>query len=222
MTHLVMFDIDGTLVDSAGFDGDLFASAVSDVLRIEVDRTWRSYRNVTDSGVLGEVIAQHGVDAARAAPAVKDRFVTLVREYLDSSGGSVAEIPGASALISRLRASGDFRVAIATGGWRETALLKLAHVGIDAASIPIATSSDAEARTDIMRIAEKLAGTGRPFDRKTYFGDAPWDRMASAELGYRFVAIGSKVEHAVRFADFTEPDRILSVLEDRPTQGQAS
>ena len=34
--HLVMFDIDGTLVDSAGFDSELYEEAVRSVLDVEI------------------------------------------------------------------------------------------------------------------------------------------------------------------------------------------
>ena len=210
--QLVMFDIDGTLVDSSGFDGELFARAVRDVLGVEVDRTWQSYRNVTDSGILGEVIARHEIDSETAPSDVKHRFIELVGDYLCDSGNTVQEIPGAGALLSRLQATPGFSLAIATGGWRETAEMKLAHVGIEAGHIPLATSSDAEARADIMRRAERLAGTGQPFARRTYFGDRLWDRNASAELGYSFIAVGDRVEHQVRFMDLRDQDEILSRL----------
>ena len=210
--QLVMFDIDGTLVDSNGFDGELFASAVHEVLGVEVDRTWRSYRNVTDSGVLGEVAARHGIEYESALPEVKGRFIELVEQHLADFGGDVREIPGARRLIARLQAIPELSLAIATGGWRETAELKLAHVGIQAARIPLATSSEAPARVEIMRLAERMAGSGQRFERRTYFGDAPWDRAASAELGYSFVAIGTQVEHAVRFEDLSDQDGILSIL----------
>ena len=58
MTHIVMFDVDGTLVDSAGFDGNLYAEAVRAVLGVDVDETWASYANVTDSGVLEQILAE--------------------------------------------------------------------------------------------------------------------------------------------------------------------
>ena len=114
--------------------------------------------------------------------AVKGRFIELVRAHLDDERNSVVEIPGARSLISRLQAIPGLSIAIATGGWRETAELKLAHVGIQAAQIPLATSSEAQARVDIMRRAEQLAGSGLRFERRTYFGDTQWDRKASAGL----------------------------------------
>jgi hypothetical protein len=77
---------------------------------------------------------------------------------------------------------------------------------------PLATSSEAEARVDIMRLAEQLTGARLRFERRTYSGDTLWDRKASAELGYSFVGIGARVEHSVRFADLRNQDGILSIL----------
>jgi phosphoglycolate phosphatase-like HAD superfamily hydrolase len=54
--QLVMFDIDGTLVDTAGIDSDLYAAAMRSVLGVEVDTTYASYAHVTDSGVLEELL----------------------------------------------------------------------------------------------------------------------------------------------------------------------
>ena len=53
--HLVMFDIDGTLIESSDFDTECFRAAVKDVLKIPVDT--KNYRHVTDSGILRQIIA---------------------------------------------------------------------------------------------------------------------------------------------------------------------
>ena len=212
--HLVMFDIDGTLVDSNGFDGELYAQAVRRVLGVEVDRTWQSYRHVTDSGILEEVLEHYegGGDVSGLAAEVKTRFIELVREYLVDESNKLEPVPGACQLIDQLQSSPGVTVAIATGGWKETAELKLAAVGIECDRTPLATSSDAVSRIEIMRLAEQRAAADGPFLRRTYFGDAPWDLAASAELGYAFVAIGPNVEHSVSFNDLSDHDGILSKL----------
>jgi hypothetical protein len=104
------------------------------------------------------------------------------------------------------------RVAVATGGWEETARLKLAHVGIDATRLALASGSDASARTEIMRIAEGRAMRGEKFGRATYFGDGPWDQRATAAIGYDFVAIGHAVSHSVTYADLRDTDAIVARL----------
>ncbi|MGI9357628.1 MAG: hypothetical protein ACR2PF_21035, partial [Rhizobiaceae bacterium] len=50
-------------------------------------------------------------------------------------------------------------------------------------------SDDAYDRKEIMRTA--LSRLGGSFDSVTYYGDGPWDRDASHQLGWSFVAVGS-------------------------------
>jgi len=209
-----MFDVDGTLVDSSGFDGALYAQAVREVLDVDVDETWLSYENVTDSGVLEEILAPRALDRPAEAlrAAVKRRFVDLVRNHLALHPVGVREVAGARALIDRLVAMPSVRVAIATGGWRETAALKLERIGLKIEALAAATASDGVERTKIMALAEARAMLGVAPSSKTYFGDGVWDKQASAELGYRFVAIGRNVEHEIAFDDFTDVDAVLACL----------
>ena len=211
-----MFDVDGTLVDSAGFDAALYAEAVWSVLGADVDQTWASYRNVTDSGILEEVLEQRGgldpgaIEEIRLG--VKRRFVDSVRDYLGANATLIREIAGARALLDALRAMPGVSVAIATGGWAETARLKLRAIGVETEGLGFASASDAVARTKIMQLAEQRALRGAAAITRTYFGDGPWDERASAELGYRFVAIGRGVAHEPRFDDFSDREAILECL----------
>jgi phosphoglycolate phosphatase-like HAD superfamily hydrolase len=216
MTHLVMFDIDGTLVDSARFDSHLYARAVRETLGgdVYIDETWQPYAHVTDSGILDEILVQHRfpepLEVLRAA--VKSRFVALVRDHLESHAQTVREIRGAAALLQELRARPDVRLAIATGGWAETALMKLAAIGVSVDGVGFASSSDAHARTKIMELAAERALRGAVPATRTYLGDGAWDQRASAEVGYRFIAIGRGLEHEPRFDDYEDRAAVLACL----------
>jgi phosphoglycolate phosphatase-like HAD superfamily hydrolase len=213
--HLVMFDIDGTLVDSAGFDSELYVEAVRRVLNVDIDGDWNAYEHVSDGGILEEVLRSARPDSEHAelAARVQECFVALVADYLRRAPGAVREIAGAKRLVERLLELPNVRVGIATGGWEPTAKLKLAHVGIGIERIGFASSSDARARTDIMQLAAQRALHGGTYTRATYFGDGAWDRRASEELGYGFVAVGGGVAHAVAYADLCDTDAILAHLE---------
>jgi hypothetical protein len=50
------------------------------------------------------------------------------------------------------------------------------------------------------------------FRKRTYFGDAPWDKAASSALGYDFVAIGGRVEHTRGFEDLRDQKAIFGML----------
>jgi beta-phosphoglucomutase-like phosphatase (HAD superfamily) len=212
--HLVMFDIDGTLVDSAGFDAKLYVEAVRRVLNVEIHSDWNRYEHVSDSGILDEVLRRQRLagDSTTLASRVQQHFVGLIRGHLEREPAAVREIAGAKRLVERLLELPNVRVAIATGGWEPTARLKLAHVGIDVERLGFASSSDARARTDIMRLAAQRAMGGAAFTRATYFGDGAWDLRASAELGYDFVAVGTAVPHPVAYIDLRDTEAIVAGL----------
>jgi phosphoglycolate phosphatase-like HAD superfamily hydrolase len=212
--HLVMFDIDGTLVDSASFDTELYVEAVRSVLNIEIDSDWGSYEHVSDSGILEQVLRDARLDGepAELSSRVQQHFVGLVRGYLRRSPGAIREIAGAKRLVERLLGLPNVRVGVATGGWEPTARLKLAHIGIAVGNLGFASSSDARARTDIMQLAAQRAMHGGAFERATYFGDGAWDQRASATLGYDFIAVGRAVSHPVSYADLQDTDAILAQL----------
>lgn len=212
--HVVMFDIDGTLVDSTGFDSALYVEAVESVLNEKIDSDWNRYEHVSDSGILDEVLRRlrRTEDSAALAARVQRHFVGLVTEHLERKPETVREIPGAKALFDRLCESPGVRVGVATGGWEPTARLKLAHVGIDVGRAGFASSSDARARTDIMRLAAQRALRGETLERATYFGDGAWDLRASMELGYDFIAVGGAVPHSAAYADLRDSEAILARL----------
>jgi len=212
--HLVLFDIDGTLVDSDEFDSELYVQAVREVLGIEIGDDWSAYRNVTDGGILDEIIGKAGLTAGRLRihAEVKAVFAGLVSECLDEREGRLPEIEGAGAFLAALESLPEVSMALATGGWEETARMKLRAAGLDRYSIPLASGSDALTRVEIMQIAEKRALEGRDAGRRTYFGDGVWDKRASEELGYDFIAIGDKVQHHARYPDFRQKQTILAHL----------
>ena len=91
-------------------------------------------------------------------------------------------------MLRELTESPAHAVAMATGGWRESAELKLRTAGFEWANIPLATANDHHERTAIMELALAQLGTG--FESVSYYGDGPWDQQACDALGWQFVAVG--------------------------------
>lgn len=211
--HLVCFDIDGTLVSSAGFDGELYERAIRDVLGVELSADLSQYQNISDSGILAEILESFpdADERARLSREVQVNFVDRTKRYVTNNLHLIREVPGALALVEVLRRSPKVGVCIATGGWEETAALKLRAIGLELDGLAMATSSDAMSRTDIMRLAESRATRG-VVTRRTYFGDGVWDQRAAAELGYDFVAVGDGVDHHVSFSDLQDTEAILAQL----------
>lgn len=209
--QLIMFDIDGTLIDSVEYDALLFKQAIREVLDIEIGDNWSSYRNVTDGGILDEIMETCGIvyDRGLIHDRVRQLFFDLNKTYLTERPHALREVPGARCFINRLKDAESVTVAIATGGWEETARMKLEGVGIDTTDLTLASSSDALTRTEIIRLAERRALAGREVSKKTYFGDGIWDKQACEMLDYDFIAIGNNVDHSTRFADFQATESII-------------
>jgi len=189
MKHAVIFDIDGTLLNSSEEDDRLYREAVVQVLgEVRLRPTLSDYNPVTDTGILLQILKDNDIaeDTGRIAE-VKKAFFLLLESFVDSRGPFV-EIPGAKDVIGRLLRSESYKVAIATGGWRQSAEIKLEAAGFDFASLPMATSDDATERTVIMALA--LASIGEEVASVTYYGDGPWDSRACEILGWTFRAVG--------------------------------
>jgi len=196
-----MFDIDGTLVESVGFDADCYAQAVQEEIGVDFDGDWGQFEHVTDTGILKEMLIKNDIqsDLESIEQAVKPRFIELVQKYLSSN--ALPEISGANTLLQSLKQRDDVQLAMATGGWKETALMKLDAAGIDYTDIPIATSNDHFVRIEIMKLAQEKTGHNG-YSKRVYFGDGSWDKKACAELGYNFIAIGNDVEHHTRIQNY--------------------
>lgn len=185
----ILFDIDGTLIESMAVDTELYFASVNEILGpVRIRDKLTDYDHVTDSGILAQLFDDNGYpfDAGVAA-AVRSAFVDSVRKHIETTGPFPA-IDGAIQFFRKARESADVRVAIATGGWRGSALLKLASAGFEIDGTPLVTCDDAPSRIEIMQTA--LGRIDDEFDSVTYYGDAEWDRRACRSLGWKFVPVG--------------------------------
>lgn len=190
--HAVIFDIDGTLLQSAAIDDELYQQAVRQLLpEVQIRPAIADYDYVSDSGILTQIFADNGIAADHdLAAAIQSRFVELLDNHIERNG-AFPEIPGALDYLQHHIESSEHAVAYATGGWRASARLKLRAAGFAGLDIPLATADDALDRKDIMLTA--LSHLGNTFRSITYYGDGPWDRDSSQQLGWNFVAVGNKL-----------------------------
>jgi phosphoglycolate phosphatase-like HAD superfamily hydrolase len=192
-----MFDIDGTLTLTNEVDNRCYLCALSEVLgTTDIDTDWIKYQNVTDSGIASALLeARHGAPASRQQlDGVRERFVALLEQAFAHDPAACRAVPGAAAILAELAEHGGFAVGMATGGWLESARLKLRHAGLDERKFPLASASDAGSREAIMTLAaERVAAHWGvlAFKSMVYVGDAVWDVKAARRLGWHFVGIGS-------------------------------
>ena len=222
----ILFDIDGTLLDATAVDTECYVRAVCECIGVpSIATEWDSYQDTTEMGIAAEIFARHkGRPASqRDLQAIENRFVSLLQESFDRLPQSCRPTPGAHALLLQLQTSEEYAVGIATGGWRASAILKLEQAGLVELRLPLASSSDARTRREIMQLtAARLAHDHNvsAFATTVYIGDGVWDLQASRALGWQFIGIG-KGRSAVRlraagakhvFPDLLDHSAILEAI----------
>jgi phosphoglycolate phosphatase-like HAD superfamily hydrolase len=223
---LAIFDIDGTLTNTNSVDDGCFVNALAEAHAITgINTNWATYSHTTDSGITKQIYQEkYGRDPEEPElEKFKACFVNMLGEQYDSNSSSFAEIAGASVALKRLRRDPDWAVAIATGCWRGSALLKLRAAKIDIDGIPAAFAEDGLSREAILESAVSQAlGLCRvsAFDKTVSIGDGLWDVRTARNLGFAFLGVGcgdsavmlnrAGAKHVIE--DFADYDRFLSLL----------
>ncbi len=201
----IIFDVDGTLVNSYGLDGDCFRQAVYKTLgNIYIRNDWGDYSEVTDEGILREIFADNNLGFTDCQE-VKSSFEVIIQDHLTQHPSSCTEITGAKKAIAALQKDQSKKIGIATGGWGNTARAKLNHVGIQYNRLTLTSCDDKISRIEIMDLCrEKLECS--PSDM-TYIGDGEWDMQATEALGWNFIGIGQRLKNRCRcwYPDFSAP-----------------
>ncbi len=226
VTQVAIFDLDGTLAETMNVDVRCFVEAIQAHLGdVELDTEWNSYPYVTDTGVITTLYEQnvgrrpheHEIASIRAD------FVTRLTAVAESRPEAFREIPGAGAAVRSLRASDRWAVALATGGFRPSALMKLDLAQVAAHDVPGAFACDDITREGILELAYRRAATHHgvdAFDRVVYLGDAPWDVRTCRALGWPFIGVGGRGDELVAggashvLPDLSDLDALLSALDE--------
>ena len=188
----LIFDLDGTLVDSYDLDEQLYRKAVlSKVPGVKLRKSWYDYRYSTDSGILSEILTEFNLPARDYYDSVRQCFGKLVENHIQSAN-HCGEIPGATALLKKLLEIPDVQIGIATGGWGHTARMKLEAAGLSNLNVPMSSCDEADSRTEIMRICARRMNSS--VSHFVYVGDAEWDLYAASELEWKFIGVGKRLE----------------------------
>lgn len=195
--RLVIFDIDGTLVRTGKTNQVLYERIFREEYQINLaELDWTQARFSTDSGLMPFIFEQ-----ARGRPPepkdiakVRRLFKNYWQEYLATVSPRQFAVPGAAKLLAMLREQSEWGLALASGGWKDLARVKLGGIGVKIDGIAGAFADDAQARTRIISLAIESARRAYKtpvFERTVYVGDAFWDVAAAARLGLAFVGVGS-------------------------------
>jgi HAD superfamily hydrolase (TIGR01549 family) len=176
MTDAILFDIDGTLVDSTYHHAIAWQRALD---RHDVPvPLWRIHRTI---GMGGDKLVAEVADED-----IENRLGDALRkawreEYADLKA-EVDPLPGAAELVRRLTADG-YRVALASSGDPEFSREAVDQLGISDDIELLTTSEDADEskpEPDLIGVTLKRLGQ---VDRAVLVGDTPYDVESARRAG---------------------------------------
>ncbi|MFL5871061.1 MAG: HAD family hydrolase [Solirubrobacterales bacterium] len=195
MTGAILFDIDGTLLNTGGASDRAWHRAFAELYDVDVNVPDFTGKGVPDPAV-GRACFR-GAIGREPEPEEMSRLMMLRQRYLveevaNSPGYEV--MPGVEELLERLADEGRL-IGLITGNTEPAAHVKLARGGLDRFFAFGGYGSDADERVDVCRKAldraAKVAGEG--FDRagSIAVGDTPLDVEAGHGAGIRVVGVAT-------------------------------
>jgi len=221
--RLVLWDIDGTLVQAGEVGRDIFTEAFQAVLGRDPDRiTARALAMAgrTDPEIALEFLAAHEIaEGERHLPAFSEALVTALaaKEALIRERGRA--LPGARETLAALDRVDGVVQSLLTGNVQPNALLKLASFQLDGyLDFEVGGfGSDHRHRPSLVQVArdkaERKYGTAFAGTATVLVGDTPLDVAAGRAGGARVVAVATGPYRAEELAA-TQADAVLEDLRD--------
>ncbi len=194
MEKLVLFDIDGTLIDSLGIGRDAITKAIYDIFSIE-----DAFHNInmdgkTDIQIIKSALKKHHLSSENGViPAVLSRYMQHLETGINT--GEVRLHPGVIELLEFLHRHRGFQLGLLTGNIEQGGRKKIAPFDLNPYFPFGAFGNDNEDRNKLLPIA--VERFGRLPNRKINFrdcvvvGDTPLDVKCSKPYGACSIAVAT-------------------------------
>ncbi|HEY1582954.1 MAG TPA: HAD family hydrolase [Chthoniobacterales bacterium] len=192
--RLLLFDIDGTLVHTAGAG----LQALRDVLRDQFGITDKldgiEIAGRTDSGIVHQILRKQKIEPnEKQTKRFLDRYVERLADELPRCPGRV--LPGIRKLLQRLEKRPENVLALLTGNVERGAKLKLEHYGLWHFFAFGAFADDHHDRNQLGAFARRRAreNCGLEFAAAAIdvIGDTPHDIACGKAIGARTIAVAT-------------------------------
>ncbi|MBK9989484.1 MAG: HAD hydrolase-like protein [Verrucomicrobia bacterium] len=194
MKTLLLWDIDGTLIDSGGAGERGLQLALKREFAIEDTLSWLEYFGRTD-GWIARAILKH--DLGEASPEDIQRFLNAYLKALaeEMNNPQACVLPGVAEIVAQIGQHSDIAQGLLTGNLRRGAEIKLGHLGLWAHFPYGAFANDAVHRDELgphaLRRANAYHGVTFVPERVFVIGDTPHDIACGKAIGARTFAVAT-------------------------------
>lgn len=226
---LVLFDIDGTLLLTAGAGRRALTDAMLGLVELNESVAHVRFDGKTDPQIVRELLEAAGHPDAgdpSLVHAICRRYVGLLAAELERPRSVTTVMPGILPLLDALEAHPAVLLGLLTGNMVEGATLKLGAAGIPATRFRVgAYGSDSPHRPELPAIAAQRAlpwfGREPRGHEVVIIGDTPADVTCGRDLGARAIGVATGAysvsdltaagAHAV-FPDLADTTRVLEAI----------
>ncbi len=190
---LVLFDIDGTLLDVHGAGRRAFAQAIEPVFGWKDNCEYVRFAGSTDLDILRQIAERHGHTPSRAEVDVFfDRLTVELEKNMASATFTL--YPGVRELLATLSDDARALVGLLTGNVEAGARIKLKHFDLHGHFVLGAFGHEHGDRREIARLAfrraEQHAG-GKHIAARYVIGDTPNDIAAARAIDAVCIAVAT-------------------------------
>jgi phosphoglycolate phosphatase-like HAD superfamily hydrolase len=216
--RLILFDIDGTLLDVHGAGRQAFADALEAVFGWRDDIHYIRFDGATDLDILRKIMTRRGVVSK---PTDEERFFKRLPYDLErtTSSSQLTLHPGVKELLTALSNDPRALVGLVTGNIESCARVKLKKFDLHGHFLLGAFGHEHASRGQIAALAllraRQQIKPGQQIAARFLVGDTPADIEAAEAIGARSIAVatGAHDREALRKAG---ADHVLSDLSDLP------
>jgi phosphoglycolate phosphatase-like HAD superfamily hydrolase len=197
---LVLFDIDGTLVDCGKAAGKCFSAAFKEAFGVPCPIfAAEEVSGLTDTAILMEVVRRLDLAAVHSEERRALAFEIYARNLANELTRSPAQpLPGATRAVAAVRSMPALTTGLLTGSTEATARIKLEAAGIGFDQFVCgAYSEDGELREALPPAARGRFAKmfGREPQTTVLIGDTPRDVQAALATGCEFIGVTTGAYH---------------------------
>lgn len=213
---LLLWDIDGTLIDSGGAGERALRLALEREFDRQDSLAWLDYFGRTDTWIARKILEHHRFPADTAGiRRFLEAYLTAVGEEMANPHARI--LPGVEALVKSIATSGHTAQGLLTGNLERGARIKLAHLGLWDFFPFGAYADDSETRNDLGPHALRRASVHHRIDfiaaNAIVIGDTPHDIACGKIIGARTVAVATG-RYSVDQLRVHAPDALFETLEE--------